>query len=153
MTGRVRVDDTGLRAYAARVADLARVRVRVGVLSDEAVEGADLTMGELAAIHEFGAPAAGIPARSFLRATIDARRAELRDLQLRLTVAVLDGKVTARAAAYRLGATVAGWVQDAISAGIPPPNAEATVRAKGSSTPLVDVGTLRASVTWDVLAT
>ena len=39
-------------------------------------------------------------------------------------------------------------MQEAISAGIDPPNAESTIKAKGSSTPLVDDGTLRQSITY-----
>jgi hypothetical protein len=62
-------------ALKNRLPDIAEARVRVGVLADKGgaaiVPGTSLNMVALAAIHEFGSPAARIPERSFIRSTFE----------------------------------------------------------------------------------
>ena len=43
---------------------------------------------DIATIHEFGAPAAGIPQRSFVRATVDEHRADIARIQRALAARV-----------------------------------------------------------------
>lgn len=50
----------------------------------------------------------------------------------------------------RVGLWAQGSIQQRISDGIPPPNAESTIRRKGSSTPLIDTGQLRTSIKYRV---
>ena len=52
--------------------------------------------------------------------------------------------------AGRVGEYVQGKIRDSITALKEPPNAPETVRRKGSSDPLLDTGTLRNSVAWEV---
>ncbi len=52
--------------------------------------------------------------------------------------------------AGRVGEYVQGKIRDSITALKEPPNAPETVRRKGSSDPLLDTGTLRNSVSWEV---
>lgn len=154
---RVRDTDHGAKAMAARLKALAASTktVRVGVLSDapkKEREGAagKLSLVEVAAVHEFGAPEAGIPQRSFIRATIDERRGDIEALQLVLAQRVVEGKITEDQALAQLGAKVVAWVQARIASNIPPPLAEETAARKGSSVALVDTGQLRASIVAEV---
>ena len=69
---RVTVKDNGAAALLARAKTLAAGRVvRVGVLDDapkdphKGEKPSGMSLLEVAAVHEFGAPAAGIPQRSF----------------------------------------------------------------------------------------
>ena len=57
---------------------------------------------------------------------------------------------TSKRLAGRVGAYVKGKIRDSITALKEPPNAPETVRRKGSSDPLLDTGTLRNSVDWEV---
>ena len=154
----VRDTDKGASALAARLHRVAGSRVKVGVLQDapkEAEEGSaggDLSLLEVAALHEFGAPAANIPQRSFIRAGVDENLPEIQRVQHALAVQVFKGDVSLPVALDRLGAKVAALLQNRISRGIAPPNAESTVEKKGSSKPLVDTGQLKASLTWEVEA-
>jgi hypothetical protein len=151
--------DNGLKAIVERVGSLSKASVRVGVLEDRAGEAKrargesevrGLTILEVATVHEFGAPAAGIPARSFIRGTVDEREGEIRADQHRLAVQYLSGKIAIRKALDVLGARVAAKIQQRIARGITPPLLPRTVARKGSSKPLVDTGQLRSSITWEV---
>jgi len=68
-------EDKGFNAFFIGIKELSKFRIRVGIQSDKAKQqhGDDvgLTMLELGTIHEFGAPAANIPQRSFIRSTAD----------------------------------------------------------------------------------
>jgi hypothetical protein len=156
----VRDTDRGAKALVARLRALrvSSAAVRVGILSDQPKRQRDgggggkepYSLVEVAAVHEFGAPAAGIPRRSFIRATIDEKRAEVERLERALLAQVVEGKIELRQALDLMGAKVAGWIQTRIADGIAPPNAASTVRRKKSSKPLVDTGQLRSAVTWVV---
>ena len=144
--------DNGARALLARLEAQRDARVRVGVLDDvakrtEAGEG-PLSLLEVATVHEFGA--GDIPQRSFIRATVDLREAEIHQLQRGLSVQILRGDVTQEVALERLGAKVAAMCQNRISQGIEPPNTPETIERKGSSKPLVDTGQLKAAITFRV---
>lgn len=154
---RVTVKDKGAAKLLERACELAKgATVRVGVLDDATknVEPGDapskLSLLEVAAQHEFGAPAAGIPQRSFIRATVDEKRADIGRLQLALAKQVLAGKLTPDQALEQMGAKVAAWCQTRIAEGISPALQPETVRRKGSSTPLIDTGQLRSSITYRV---
>lgn len=153
----VRDTDKGARALATRLHRVAGSRVKVGVLDDapkEEGEGASssLSLLEVAAVHEFGAPEAGIPQRSFIRAGVDELLPEIRRVQHALAVQVFKGSTALPVALDRLGAKVTALLQNRIARGIAPENAPATIARKGSSKPLVDTGQLKASITWKVEA-
>lgn len=168
----VRVADHGANALLARAKALAEgLRVRVGVIDDGAkrekrpraaqskkarvrakaaaqTRAQRLSLLEVAVVHEFGA--GPVPQRSFIRAAIDEKRSEIEAEMANLARGVVSGKLDGRAALDLLGAKVAGWCQARIAAGIAPALKPATIRRKGSSTPLVDTGQLRSAITWRV---
>ena len=171
MSGKVTVKDAGAADLLRRVRALAGGRsVRVGILADErkredkAVKGAaskkarivrkvekrtPYSLLQVAIVHEFGG--GHVPARSFIRATIDEKRAEIQAEQLKAARAVVAGKVTPEVALQRLGAFVVGLVQARIAAGIAPPLAPSTLRKKrGKTTPLILTGQLRSAITFAV---
>lgn len=111
---------------------------------------AGMSYARLGAIHEFGAPGAGIPERSFLRAPLRSAQAELAAGFREMMPLVAKGEMTMDQALNAIGAKAAGVSQEAISAGIPPANSAETARRKGSSKPLVDSGALRQAITWVV---
>jgi len=147
--------DRGLARVAARIAG--KLRVRVGILADAPKKGHDggdgggkASLLEVAAIHEFGAPGAGIPQRSFLRGGVDANEQEIRKLQAAQARRIIEGKVQPRMAMEQLGARIAGLVKKFMASNIPPPLAAETIERKGSSVALIDTGQLRSSITYQV---
>jgi len=103
---------------------------------------------EIAIIHEFGGGT--VPARSFIRATMDERSSEILALHADLARSVIAGTITADAALARLGETVVAMVKARISGGISPALAASTLRKKGGkNTPLIATGQLLNSLSWD----
>jgi len=128
--------------------------VKVGILQargGDADAGDGMTMVGLGTIHEFGAPAAGIPERSFIRRTF-ADPAPTKAVAARLVTQVVEGGMSLRTALDALGAWGAAAVKKTITAGphIPPALKPATVARKGSDRPLVDTGRLVGSISWEV---
>lgn len=152
----VRVDDAGWRAIFKRAVEMRTIRARVGVLADKGGDaphdGSDLTLVELAAVHEFGAPAANIPERSFIRSTFVVRADELRQVCAAITRAIVSRGMDVRRGVGMLGAWGAAAVKGTITqSDIPPPLKPATIAAKDSSKPLVDTGQLLNAITWEIV--
>lgn len=131
-------------ALGAQLKGMRGAHVKVGVLASKGgnarVEGADITKIELAAIHEFGSPAANIPERSFIRATLEIYRAELVAFQSKLAKAIVLQRITPAQALKMLGEWAVAKIRARITEGdgIPPPLKPRTIARKGSSRPLVD---------------
>ena len=156
----------GLERLKAATRQLAaRPHVKVGVLGEReaatkkqlrssAASRASIGVVELATIHEFGAPRAGIPQRSFLRDTADLKREAWLKTAERLVKLIARGKLTVERALGLLGEKASGDVKRRIKSGtgIPPELQPATIRAKGSSRPLVDTGRLVNSISYQVVA-
>ena len=104
----------------------------------------------VAAWNEFGttneADETHIPERPFFRQAVD----ESEDEVLALLKAGTDPErgVVTPAMADRIGAYLQGQIQQKIVALREPPNAPSTVKAKGSSNPLIDDGVMLGSVSW-----
>lgn len=148
-------DPKALEKLAKRMAKADGTQVRVGVFGSETHGGAGspITMVELAAIHEFGSDVAGIPERSFIRSTIRDKEAEIAKLLKVAAKGVVSGKVSLVRALNLIGQWAVKEIKSKIvdGAGIPPPLAQATIKHKGSSRPLVDTGQLKNAITHVVV--
>jgi len=155
--------DAGWDALKDRVLKLSApgAYTLVGVQGQQASsahrEAAPMTVVDLAVVHEFGkvihkkdGTEIVIPQRSFIRATIDEYAPKLQRTASALGQGVLIGKFQTRQALELLGQQGVGLIKQRIADGIPPPNADSTKARKGSSTPLVDTGQLRGSITHRV---
>ncbi len=136
--------------------------IQIGVLGSDVTRKhkkpgettASITNAEIGLIHEKGSVTRNIPRRSFLEMPLttkfnQAKKEEIREL-VRATAAQLDVKRTLGL----VGVLAEDVVQDAFDTGgfgKWAPNSPRTVRAKGSSKPLIDIGELRKSVTSRVV--
>jgi hypothetical protein len=100
----------------------------------------------VAAIQEFGAPAAGIPARPFMQPTVNEKKDTWVTIIEKQLPKVALGKMSAFDVLDLVGMAAAADIQTKIASIYTPPNAPATIRAKGSAKPLVDTGLMLASV-------
>lgn len=148
MSATVTDTDKGLRKLFKRLAGT-RGKVAIGVLGNVAgkAHGAT-TLYDVAAANEFGT--SRIPARSFLRDTLDLNEAKVRAFCSKQAALVLKGTITNEIALEKVGLFVQGLIQSRIAAGIAPANEPATIKAKGSSKPLIDSGQLRGSISYEV---
>lgn len=157
MASSVRVVDRGANAMLKSMAEASKpATVKVGVIGQEASAGhklSALTMVAIATIHEFGLGPAYKkkgPNRSFIRAYVDEKEATLKKRLRGIGEHVLRGK-SVRMGLEQFGLLTVGEIQQRISAGIPPALDQSTIDRKGSSTPLINTGQLRSSITHQVM--
>jgi hypothetical protein len=156
MSKNVKIKDTDKGAKRIRTllskARLSKARIRVGVFSDQSRANGELTNADVATFHEFGTST--IPERSFIRSTLDNRRAEFVRFGKALAARALDGHITLDVALEAMGLKVSSAMRDTIRARIDPPLADETLRRKGEKkfVPLVDTGALLNSITYKVQA-
>ncbi len=142
--------DRGLKALLQRITPKASTQpaVDVGVLEGDGERqygNSEATVMDVALFNEFGTET--IPPRSFLRGWADENEQANIERMRRIGEAVMQGKLpSVEAGLARFGVFAVGSIQKRIADGIPPPNAPSTVAKKGSSTPLVDTGQLRSSI-------
>jgi len=148
-------DDRIWRQLRQKIKGIARAKVRVGVIGNKRHVGG-ISMAELAAIHEFGAPNAGIPARPFLVPTFQLKRSELVAFTEKLARKLLNESIDIEQALGLLGAWAAAAVKKTITSQMVTPRladsaaGRRTIARKGSSVTLVDTGQLLNSITWAV---
>ena len=147
------------RGFKKLVRNFRRMRpgpnVTVGVQGSDAgtSRGPGFNNATLAAVHEFGSADGTIPQRSFLRATTDRERALITRM---LTRAAREGAVKGdiKRQLGIVGEKVRSEVIRTIDQSIGlKALASSTIRAKGSTKPLIDTGILKGSITWEVHST
>lgn len=117
---------------------------------------------ELAIIHEFGAPSAGIPERSFIRAPFAAQQSKYETMARTLVRKLYELEMDERQALGILGLAMATDMKNYITqgTGVPPPNSPAVMRRKAAKgraingadpRTLVDTGQLLGAITWQVV--
>jgi len=147
MPSSVKDRDRGYAALLKRFAGKSSANVTVGVHED-ATYPDGTPVAENAARQEFGL---GPPRRSFLADYVDENEQKLKDDLRKIGEAVVQGKVASiEQGLERFGLHVVGGIQQRISDGIPPENADSTIARKGSSTPLIESGILRTSIAHKV---
>lgn len=110
-----------------------------------------MTVAQIAVIHEFGAPAAGIPSRPVMKQTNLKYRASLAPFQAQLLSQIYRGTLTPEQALKQMGVYWEGRLKGMFREGQFTPLKPATIRRKGSSRPLIDSSQLRNSVTSRVV--
>ena len=150
MSIKVTDKDNGYKALAKQVFGIKKPLVNVGI---HAAEGSKIPKGGKATVLEYGTYnefGLGVPERSFIRGTADAKGKEWRDFAASRMRLVIKGELTKEQALEQMGLRFQSNMQKRISDGISPPNAPSTIAKKGSSKPLIDTGTLRSSITYSI---
>ena len=145
MTARaIRRGDAGLVLERIQRALAGPRKVKVGFPAGEADQGAI----DKAVWNEFGT--SGTPERPFFRNAMADNRGVYRAFMTSEARKVIAGDQSMRRTLDRLGLLAQGHIQASIVELDSPPNSPATIRAKGSSNPLIDTGEMRQAVTFVV---
>ncbi len=144
------VRDRGWRKLL-REAKKRGAHVTVGIHGSEDNRIGGIGNVELATVHEFGSERAGVPERSFIRATIDRQETNYFKIIRGLGDRVLAGTMTVESALEILGAKVAADMRNTIGrrATVPrKPLADSTLaaRSNGGNIPLLDRGDLQRAI-------
>ena len=143
---RAKIEDA-LKKLAKRMEESDQM-VLVGVPKGAGVYEDGLTIATIAAVNEFGSADGRIPERPFLRTAVEEGAHEYLSLVEKEMPDIAEGKHPMSRLLNRLGIMAVGHVQKKIVEGPFTPNAPSTIRAKGSSSPLIDTGALRQSINY-----
>lgn len=134
------------KKYFRELKKMTDMEIQVGFQGDQKYEDGT-SIAQVAAVNEFGA--SDIPERPFMRQSFENHEGELQaacDAAQRL----VSSGGSAEQALQQIGVIAKGLVQDEIVNGGFAPNAESTIKKKGSEQPLIDTGTMRQSVNFVV---
>ena len=153
MPASVKDNDRGLKRILNELKKLENYIVKAGILSGSGeVDGVSIV--EYATWNENGVAGKKgkwkIPPRPFIKGWADSNKAQIKSTMERLYSQVADGQITASTALDKLGVFAKSGIQSYIRRGNFVPNAPSTIRKKGSSQPLIDSGTMRKSVNYEV---
>lgn len=132
------------QAIKKRIMKASKLRVIVGA-GASMHEGGELTNGALLMIHEYGT--ADIPERPVLRTTIREQSAALvQSLGDDIKAMVRQPSSNPERAYQKMALRLEGAVKKKFAHNSFTPLAPATIKAKGSTKPLIDTGALRQSI-------
>lgn len=134
------------KKYFRELKKMTDMEIQVGFQGDQKYEDGT-SIAQVAAINEFGA--SDIPERPFMRQSFENHEGELQAVCDAAQRLVSSGG-SAEQALQQIGVVAKGLVQDEIVNGGFAPNAESTIKKKGSEQPLIDTGTMRQSVNFVV---
>jgi hypothetical protein len=142
---------SGGEKLEARLKELAEKVSNPGTLRVGFLEGSTYPDGTsvpmVAAIHNFGAPGAGIPPRPFFSNVVAKGR---RTWGAALVTLLEQNNYDAKKSLRMMGEGIKGEIQKEITNGSFAPLKPATVRRKGFDKPLVDTGHMLNSVDYEV---
>lgn len=119
--------------------------VTVGIHQEAGnVADGSMTQAQNGALQNYGNDR--IPARPWLIPGVQSATQDIIDV----IADGLEGGLTPDQTLNQIGAVAAGATQQYITDLQTPLNAPSTIEKKGSSNPLIDTGSMRASVTWKV---
>lgn len=134
--------DRGWREFVRQMQIAKVTEVVVGVHQGDSNDGQQIA--EYAAYNEYGTE--DIPERSFMRSSFDENLSNIKqDMDARYGQ-VTRGELTVKAALGLIGLKHTDQIKNKIDTNIPPPNAPATIAAKGSSRTLIDTGAMKNSI-------
>lgn len=143
----VKVIDRGWNKLMKGFKELDGSTLKVGLQEgDTNAEG--ISLAKIAAIHEFGTTK--IPSRPFMRQTYTSNVAELKSIVGRGYDAAYEGRVSVNLALQTIGTWYQEKMKAQIRAGNFTPLKPETIKAKGSSAPLIDTATMLNSIRYVV---
>lgn len=123
-------------------------RVLVGVPKGAGEYEDGVNFATIMAVNNFGTADGSIPARPVLQPAVEEGAPVYRRLAEVMLPKVLSGDMEMRVLLEQMGSLAEGHVKQYMTDLRTPPNAESTIRAKGSDNPLIDTGALRQSIRY-----
>lgn len=140
------------RRLMKELRELERLEVRIGyqrgTLSGDPDDSSRADLVDIAMWNEFGT--VNIPSRPFMRDSVDKHEAAINHMLTAQKDALLHG-ATAREILNTAGLFQQDLIQTEIEQGDFVANAKLTIRRKGSDKPLIDTGTMKNSVHYQIV--
>lgn len=120
-----------------------------GIIAGLPTGKADQTVIEYATYNHFGT--AHIDSRPFMTIAIFKNRAAIRASVKSVVFEAIHGMADLKQGLGLIGVDIQGMIQDQIKTNMPPELKPATIKAKGSSSTLIDSARMFQSITWDYI--
>lgn len=133
------------RRFQKMLKEMAEMEVRVGFQRGKATEDNGTDVCDIAAWNELGT--VNMPSRPFLRKSVDENESKIKNFLQSKKKDLVRG-VSAEKVLKEIGIFQKDLIQEKITEGDFAPNAESTIKKKGSSKPLIDTGRMRQSVNF-----
>lgn len=144
VTDKVTADGKKLQKILKELADK---EVRVGFQQGKATEEDGTDVCDIAAWNELGT--VNMPSRPFLRMSVDDNSDKINSFMSAQKRSIINGELADRIL-KKIGIFQKDLIQEKITEGGFAPNAPSTIKAKGSSKPLIDTGRMRQSVNFEI---
>ncbi|ODN41070.1 hypothetical protein [Piscirickettsia litoralis] len=150
----VKIDDKLLKNFEKTVRKLPTHQLRVGFFDGKEEESKDgekepITIAAIARLNEFGDKKKRIPERPFMQQNLEAHGFYKRHLAIRLGK-VIRNKSSISTQLNRLGEIMVSDTKITTTSGDFEENKKSTIAKKGSDKPLIDLGNMRANVSYRV---
>jgi len=146
--------DKGMADIRQQIAALGKMGVKAGIVEGTGSVGG-VGIAQYGAYNEYGVPGKkkkwDIPPRPFIRGFVENESAGIKTKQEQIFNMVTAGKIEAKQAINLLGQFAQDGIKRYVKSGDFEPNAESTIKRKGSSRPLIDTGTLLNSIRYEVV--
>lgn len=140
--------DHGFSDIRKELKKLDKLCVKVGIIEGSGENGG-VSIAEYAAYNEQGTK--NIPSRPFIRSWVDNNESKISSFMDSVYNRVATGKISAEKAMALIGQFGESGIKENIREGDFKANAASTVKQKGSSAPLIDTGTMRNSIRYEVV--
>ena len=133
------------KKFERMLKELGKLEVRIGYQQGAATNDEGVDYCDIAAWNELGT--VNMPSRPFLRKSIDENESKINSF-LKSQKKELINSLSAEKVLKNIGLFQKDLIQEKITEGSFEPNAESTIRRKGSSKPLIDTGLMRQKVDY-----
>ena len=144
VTDKITADGKKLQKILKELADK---EVRVGFQQGKTTEEDGTDVCDIAAWNELGT--VNMPSRPFLRMSVDDNSDKINSFMSAQKRSIINGESAGRIL-MKIGIFQIDLIQEKITEGSFAPNAPSTIKAKGSSKPLIDTGRMRQSVNFEI---
>lgn len=144
VTDKITADGKKLQKILKELADK---EVRVGFQQGKTTEEDGTDVCDIAAWNELGT--VNMPSRPFLRMSVDDNSDKINSFMSAQKRSIINGEPADRIL-KKIGIFQKDLIQEKITEGSFAPNAPSTIKAKGSSKPLIDTGRMRQSVNFEI---
>lgn len=144
VTDKITADGKKLQKILKELADK---EVRVGFQQGKTTEEDGTDVCDIAAWNELGT--VNMPSRPFLRMSVDDNSDKINSFMSAQKRSIINGEPADRIL-KKIGIFQKDLIQEKITEGSFEPNAPSTIKAKGSSKPLIDTGRMRQSVNFEI---
>ena len=139
--------DINFKSFEKVMKALKNKVIKVGVHSDAGTNEEGELISDYAHANEYGL---GVPERSFMRSTEREKGESWQKLMNKIIDKALVEDIDINQHLGLVGTEVTNDIKEKISSNIPPPNSKETIARKKSSKTLIDTGTMRRSITYEV---